>query len=145
VGLPLVLFAAGLAIRTFGQLKADSDQANAERANASYFREQEAFTLEEMFREVNIFEGTATRAKGEQLVHAGSQGTAITSFTLDRLGQQTALMESQKESIIRQGKFKARLASLRANQADENVDALNSPERKLANLGGLLTGAAGFR
>jgi hypothetical protein len=140
--LPLAIYGAGLALQTIGQLQADSAQANAERQNASYFREQEQFSLEEMFRETGIFDRKAAATKGQQLTHAGGSGTTITSFTLDRLGEQSALMAAQKQAIIRQGEYKARLAGLRASQADQTADALDSPERKLMTIGGGVLSAA---
>lgn len=140
--LPLVLFAAGALVKQVGQFQADAAQAGADRQNASYYKEQQGFELEQMFREVGIFDRKSTRLQGEQLVHAGSSGTAITSFTLDQLGYQNSLMEAEKQQIIRQGEFKAKLAGMRAQSSTDDANALSSPERTLANAGGLLTSFA---
>ena len=142
MALPLALFAVSSMVKTLGRFKADADQANAERANASFYKEQEKFSLEEMFREVQIFDRKSTKLKGEQIGAAGASGTAITAFTLDRLGQESALMSAERSAIIRQGEFKAKLAGLRAQQSTDTADALNSPERMISNVGGLLTDAA---
>ncbi len=136
---PFLLFAAGQVLNYIGQEKADKDQAEAERQNAIYFEEQEKFMLEDMFRSLDVFDNKASALKGEQMAHAGAQGTEITGFTLDRLAGESALMAKERGAIKRNGEFKARLAGLRGAQAYDTADALTGPERKAAHSVGLLT------
>ena len=142
MGLPLAIFAAGQLINTIGKFSADAAQADAERRNAAYYQEQEKFNLEEMFREVSIFDRKSSILKGQQMASAGGRGIAITHFTLDTLSAENARMSAERAAIVRQGEFKARLAGLRAHQSYDTADALGSPERALGNLSGLLTSAA---
>lgn len=144
MSLPFALFAFGRTMQALGQFKADEAQASAEEQNAGYYVEQEKFMLDEMFRSLDVFDRKASTLKGAQIQHAGAQGTAITGFTLDRLAGESALMASERGAIKRNGEFKARLAGLRATQANDTADALTSSERKSAGVIGLLTSFAGL-
>lgn len=145
MALPLALFAAGAVISTLGRMKSDVDQARAERANAAYYREQQAFTLEQMFNERDIFDRKSNKLKGQQLAYAGGTGFTTTSNVLDQLGYESAIMQKERNMIIRNGEFKARLAGLKAEQSDTTAELLASPERMLGNMGGLLTSVASLK
>lgn len=142
MSLPFALFATGNLLNTLGKFEADQGEAAAERQNASFYREQEKNTLDQMFMDLSVFDRKATATKGEQLQFVGSQGIAITSNVLDKLGDESALMERERNMIQRNGEFKARLANLKAQQSDQNAAQLGSFERQFMNFSGLLTGAA---
>lgn len=141
MGIGLALFAVGSALRTFNEINADQAEANASSANAAYYKDQEKYMLEEMFRELRIFDRKATRTTGEQKLTLASRGqAAMTSDDMMKIAYEKTLMGSERMAIQRAGEFKARLAGLRAKQAEDKADALRSPERALARGFGLLTG-----
>ena len=139
MGLGLALFVAGSALRTFGDLQADSAQAGAERQNAAYYREQERFMLDEMSRELSIFDRKSVKLKGEQKLALASRGSAVNSDDMMKLAYEATKMDSERLAIQKAGEFKARLAGLRAKQADDTASSLTSPERMFSRSMGLLT------
>ncbi len=143
MGLPLLLFGAGAAFNMLGKFQADAAQQKAEADNASFYREQANFEIDAMEREVSIFERKSTQMQGEQITAIAASGTALSASNLQILASERSLMSNEKQAIIQNGRFKARLASMRGVQAQETADYLGSSERRLTTVaGGFLTAAS---
>jgi len=136
------LFVAGSALRAYGTFKADAAQRQSELQNMYFYLEQEKLAKYQTEREVGIFERKASKAQGDQAVSVGSRGSAVTSSDLMKLAFEKVLMDQEKEAIVREGEFKAKVARMKAGQSKDNADFLGSPERALQNFGGILTGFA---
>lgn len=143
--IPLFLMAAGKGMQIMGSLQSDSDQADAERANASFFREQAEFTREATVRELQLFNTKAVESFGQTVGAYAASGVQLSASALEVLAGEKKTMNEQANAIKREGEFKQRLALLRANQADATADSLTSSGRQFNTIvGGALEMGSSF-
>lgn len=139
---PLALFAASQMLNTYGKMQADEAQAEAEKRNASYYREQGAFTEAATFRESSIFLKKSANLQGQQLGAVAKGGISLSGDMLQQIAGEKADMQSENNAILMEGAFKAKLAYLRADQADQTAASLTGPGATLGYLGGFMGAAA---
>lgn len=142
MALPFALIAAGASLQIVGGMKSLMDQADAERANASFYREQAEYYGKAAARSEAIFERQAARQFGSAVGAAIKSGVDISSFTSTLSGIKSA-MTDERNAIRAEGEFRQRLALLRAAQADRTADSLSSPLAMASTVvGPLLTAGA---
>lgn len=139
---PLVLFAVTQAVSTYGKYQADQAQAEAEAKNASYYREQAGFIQLATERESALFKKKAARLQGDQVGAVAKGGIALSGDMLQQLAGERAESILEDNAIRADGSFKARLARLRANQADETARSLTGTTAQLGYAGSLLGASA---
>lgn len=139
---PLALFAAGQVLNTYGKIQADEAQAEAERKNASYYREQGAFTEAATFRESSIFQKKSATLQGQQIGAVAKGGIALGGDIMQVLAGEKADMQQENNAILLEGAFKARLAYLRAEQADQTASSLTGTGAYLGYAGSFLGASA---
>lgn len=144
---PLWVMAAGQFMNTMGQMQADSAQAGAERQNAGFFREQAQFQKEATDREIAVFRRKAIFSIGSTIGNYAKSGVSLSADALTVIAGQKALAIEEENAIQREGDFRARLALLRANQADQTADSLTSPTRMFTSFaaGGLQLAGAMYK
>lgn len=121
-------YIGGTALQLQGQRMADEAQMDALRANASFYREQEAFIKRAGLREVDIF-----KRKGENLVSSqiGAYARSAIGFSGSAalvVGQTEAQIQSEIGAIKIDTEHRARLAALRAQGADAQADAIKDSQ-----------------
>jgi hypothetical protein len=136
------LIGAGLVMRGIGQFKANMDQANAEDANASFYREQAEFARIAGERSADIFNRETKQLMGEigsAYAKAGVDTTAVSGALA------VSLLYRQQEEIAikREADLNVRLAMLRANNSAKNASNLRDPLTNILQLGGSTLQAIG--
>ena len=116
--MPYVMLAAA-AISIIGSMQSAQDQAEAERKNAAFYREQQLFQQEATAREIAIFDRKSRQLKGDQLMSVSSRGLELSASSMELLASESVAMDNERYAIQREGEFKQRLAGLRAEQADQ--------------------------
>lgn len=120
----LAIMGAGMFMNAMGKQQADAAQADAERQNASYFREQANFIEEAGRRELELFNRKATKTFGDTIGTYSSSGVALTGSVLETLAGERSKAIFESNAIQKETEFKARLARLRADQADDTANSL---------------------
>lgn len=111
---------AGMFMGGIGRAQADYAQADAERENAQYYREQADFAAQAGRRQRDIFERDSKILVGDQLSAFAKAGidTQASSFFIAN----TTLQRSRESGAIKaEADMNVRLASLRANQASQTA------------------------
>jgi hypothetical protein len=125
---PVVLaaMAVGTIIKSYGQIKANEDQAAAEKRNAAFYREQAEFAQRAGDRKRAIFERESDVLYGDQVGAFAKAGvdTGSSSFFL---AQQVFYRQNESFAIKEEADFNVRLAMLRADQATSTARALTNP------------------
>ena len=104
-------------VQIFGKLKANEAEADAQRQNAAFFREQQKLSQAATRREVDIFERESDAFFGSQVSAYAKAGVDLSGSILQSLTQSKQSIKSERSAIIEQGKLKANLAGMRADQA----------------------------
>jgi len=105
-------------IGVIGKRKAKGRQAEAERANASFLREQAEFAEISGKRELNIFERQSDRVIGAQQSAFAKAGVDLSGSALAVLAESKQQAAEEKGAIRRESEFRVRLANLRAQEAE---------------------------
>lgn len=136
------LLGAGLLLKAYGNYKANMDQGEAEKRNASFYREQADFARKAGERQQQIFDRQSQVLYGDQLGAFAKAGvdTSASSFYL---AKEVFFRQQESYAIKQEADMNVRLAMLRADQAQRNADSLQDPTNNLLQAGGtLLSGAA---
>ncbi len=131
---------AGIILQTYGNYQATKAQARAEQANALFYREQAAFAKEAGERDLDIHKRKSEILTGNQiskLANSGADASEIAWF----VGVQANVIYQEGYAIERDTEMNVRLATLRANQAEQTARDLKSGAG-LRAAGGLLSGGA---
>lgn len=133
---------AGTMLQAYGQYKASLDQADAEERNAGWYREQAAFARESGERQRMVFDRESKILFGEQL-SAFAKAGVDTAQSAQFMAQQYLYRAQEDYAIDREADFNERLATLRADQAEETAYSLraNAP---MTFLGGFMQGSGQF-
>ena len=132
--MPYVMLAAA-AISIIGSMQSAQDQAEAERKNAAFYREQQLFQQEATARELAIFDRKSRQLKGDQLMSVSSRGLELSASSMELLASESVAMDNERFAIQREGEFKQRLAGLRAQQSDQTASDLTGSSMYLRAAG----------
>lgn len=132
--MPYVMLAAA-AISIIGSMQSAQDQAEAERKNAAFYREQQLFQQEATARELAIFDRKSRQLKGDQLMSVSSRGLELSASSMELLASESVAMDSERFAIQREGEFKQRLAGLRAEQSNQTASDLTGSSMYLRAAG----------
>lgn len=138
---PLALAAvgAGAIIKTYGQIKANEEQAAAERQNAAWYREQAKFARDAGDRQRRIFDRETLKLQGTQVSAFAKAGIDAGSGSASYFMAKEALFRQEESSAIKQeADMNVRLALLRADQAEKTAGSLTDPTNQF------LMGAGNF-
>ncbi len=127
------LVGAGLVLRAYGLFEANHKQAESERANASYYREQAAYA-----------ESAGERARlihdKESKILFGNQVSAFAKAGLDTsdsslfLASQKLYAFQEDAAIAKETAMQVHLANLRADQSEQTASDLENPLNTLLQL-----------
>lgn len=139
------LLAAGLIMKGFGQYQANMAEADAEEANASYYREQAKFAKEAGERQRKIFDRESHVLYGEQLSAFAKSGVD-TTYSSYFMAKEMLYRQEESYAIKKEADMNVRLAMLRAGAAESHADSLRNPVTNLMQFGGTaLTAYAGYK
>lgn len=140
------LFAAGVALQVAGQWAANEAQAEAEKANANFYRAQADFAAAAGKREAKLFAKEAAYAKGQQVGTYAFSGVELTSGSaLAVMADQSAGALDQLNAIEYKTRMDYLLASSRAQQSNQTASDLTSFTTRFGGAAGtVLTGAASY-
>lgn len=116
---------AGGALKTYGNIKANQAQAEAERANAAFYQEQAQFARESTARALEIYQDDAEDFRGKQVGAIAAGGLQMTGSALAILADTELKKVRESDAIIRDGKFKEREAFLKAGASIEQAERLS--------------------
>lgn len=138
--LPIALMGAGLIMSSYGKMKAAKDQADAERANASYYREQAAYAREVGDRKEKIFSRDTKILLGDQFSSFAKAGID-TQSSVYWMANSMVERDNEQYAIRREADMNVRLATLRAEQSDRTASDLEGAV-PFEIAGGVMTGIA---
>lgn len=133
---------AGVVVRAIGRHEANQAEAEAEMANAAYYREQAQFAEDAGRRSQMIFDRETSVLLGEQqsaLVASGAGETTMYNF----MGQQALYREQESVAIQRDTEANVRLATLRSSMSSDRAAAADDGEG-MALVGDILGAAGSF-
>ncbi len=116
--------AIGGAAKMYGNMKANSAQAEAERANALFYEEQAQFARESTFRSLEIYQDDAEDFRAKQLGAIARGGVAFSGSALEIMADTELKRIRESDAIVRDGKFKEREAFLKAGASIEQAERL---------------------
>ena len=122
----MAAMAVGTVMKSYGQIKANMAQADAERQNAAFYREQADFAQKVGDRKRGIFDRESAVLYGDQAGGFAKAGTNTGSSAFF-LAQQMVFRQNESFAIKQEADFNVRLAMLRANQAESTAAALSDP------------------
>ena len=128
--------AALAVISAVGNIKANRDQARAERENADFLREEAAFAVEAGERESFLFQRDAAEIRGEQVGAFAKAGISFEGSALLALKDTDEQIIGEIAAIKRDTEFRERLALLKAGAAEKRASSLTSPLSTLLAIGG---------
>ena len=138
----LALLGGGLALRAYGQVKANLDQADAESANASFYREQAKFAEQVGERAVLVHDRESVVLYGEQASAFAKAGVS-TSGSSNFMAKEMLFQQQESTAIKMEADMNVRLAMLRADQSDRNAEQLRDPTNNAIQVAsGFVTGIA---
>lgn len=137
---PLAIIAGGTLLKAYGDWQANSDQAEEERQNAAYLREQAAFARKAGARQEQIFEEDADRFYKNQIGLFARNGVEVEATVLADTIRKT---REGLAAIRTETEANARLALLRGQAADQRAERLGSFGNNLLQAGGTVASGAG--
>jgi hypothetical protein len=134
----LALMAAGLLLRGFGQSQANAAQADEERLNASFYREQAEYAEDAGIRQREIFDRESQVLYGEQMSSFAKAGVD-TSSSSNYMASQILTRQRESFAIKREADMNVRLAMLRSESSDRTAKRLEDPSLIMSQIlgGGL--------
>jgi hypothetical protein len=143
--LTAALVGIGTAASIYGQVKANAAEAEANRQNASFLREQADFAAEAGARELAIFKDNADQFFGNQVTSIGAGGVAVSGSALQVLADTKMRTMREEQAIKADTAFKQREALLRAGASMEQAERLSSFEANvLPGIGTIATTGASY-
>lgn len=134
--------AAGLVLKSYGEAKANADQAMVERGNADFYREQADFAEKK-------FEADSDQFHEQSKILFGEQESAFAKAGVDTADSAyfMAIQETRRYqelgTIKLEAQMNVRLAKLRAIQSDQKAASLTDPTRQAMGLAGNMLQFAG--
>jgi hypothetical protein len=122
----LALLGGGLLIKSYGQFRANMAQADAEAANASFYREQAEFAAKAGERAVLIHDRESVVLYGEQASGFAKAGVSSSNSSLF-MAKEMLFRQEESAAIKAETDMNVRLAMLRADQSEREADSLRDP------------------
>jgi hypothetical protein len=142
VEIGLGLIAAGAATSAAGGIKANNDQAEMEKKNAEFYREQALFAEKAAKRAEDVFAREADQVIGNTITSFGAAGVDLSGSPMLVLLDAERRKAEEIQAIREEGRMNVSLARQRALSADELSRNLSSFWTNALQAGGtLLTGA----
>lgn len=139
--LQLAILGAGAVLSAYGKIKADMDQAEAEKQNASFYREQADFAKYAGDRKQQIFNNETVKLQGAQ-GSAFAKAGVDTSNSSMFMAKELFYRQKEEVAIKLEADMNVRLAMLRADQATKTAEQLGSFENTMMTIGGAAFSAA---
>lgn len=133
--------AGGSILSGVGEAQADNAEAVAELENASFFREQERFTIEAAKREEDIFKDEADDLTGAQVSSFAKAGIELQGSPMMKLAKTQGKIDAEISAIRKERDFRTKLLRRQADDAKSRAFELSSPGRRLARGLGSILGA----
>jgi hypothetical protein len=121
----IAFMALGSLMGGAAKAKSDRDQADAERKNADFYREQAANAKFTGDRELLLFDRSSKITYGEQ-ASAFAKAGVDTAESSRFLAQQQLFGSQQTNALTKERDMNVRLATLKAEQADTEAFQLDS-------------------
>ena len=129
-------------IQIYGQWKANKAQADAERQNASFYKEQADFAEAALGRELAIYEEQTQEFRAGQIAGYGTSGVDLSGSPLLVLATTTARAEGEKDAMRANTAMQFREAMLKAGASLEQANRLGSFANNALPAFGTALGAA---
>lgn len=139
IGLGSMIVGGG--ISAISGLSSDNAQADAEAANAAYYKQQAKYSQAATDRELDIFNNEVDDLLGRQLSGYGKAGVSMSGSPLLLQLQTEERSNDELEAIKEKGRQNVELALMRATSAENQAEEIRSAAPWKA-FGGLL-GTAG--
>ena len=137
--------AVGTGVSIYGQVKANSAQAEAERSNAAFYQEQAEFAREAGDRTLKIFEDQAAEFFGKQKTSFAKAGVDISGSPLLALADTQRRAYEEGTALKEDTRMKVREAYLKAGASSDTADRLSSfTTNGLPAIGQVLTTGSQF-
>jgi hypothetical protein len=131
----------GGGLQLYGQITANKAQAKAEKANARYYAEQKAHALIEKRRAMDIYKTQSEDFLGEKVSLIAKSGVSLSGSVLMELAKDKSAAKRETFAIETQADVNAKLAQLRANQANSTAKTLSSTQYNLTQSAGTILNA----
>lgn len=129
------LMGAGLLLKGYGNYMANMEQGEAEKRNASFYREQAEFARKSGERQQEIFDRQSKVLYGEQLSAFAKSGVDTSASSLF-LAKEVFYRQQESYAIKQEADMNVRLSMLRADQAQRNADSLQDGTNNLLQFAG---------
>lgn len=134
----------GGGMQAMGQMQANRAEADAEFANAAFYREQADLSIRAAQKEKQLFDLESDQFLGTQINAFAKAGVDISDSVLMRIAGSKQRMSNESESIIETGKRNARMLLMKSQQSKKTANMMVSPEYNLLTAGGPLLSSAGM-
>lgn len=141
MGAEAVILGAGMS--AYGQMQANTAEANAELNNAEYYRQQAELAIRSAEKEKQLFDMESQQFLGTQVNAFAKSGVEISNSVLMKIAGSKQRFSNESQSIIETGKRNANMALIKERNARANADMLRDPMYNLLNIGGPLLASAG--
>lgn len=122
-----IAFGAGLMLDAYGKQKANLAEANAERRNAAFYREQADYARKTGERQQMIFDRESVILHGDQTSAFASSGVDVTAGA-GFIAQQMFYRQQESSAIKAEADFNVRLAMMKAGESESRARYLGSFE-----------------
>jgi hypothetical protein len=139
----ILLAAAGGGIKAFGQVQANMQEAQAEKQNAAFYKEQADLSLKISKKDQQIFEKESDQFFGSQVSAFAKAGVDISGSALLKLVDTKLQTSNESAQIVSNGKRQAQSYLFASNQASSRAKRLGSLEHNLLQVAGTGLSTAG--
>ena len=139
---PVTLMAIGTAVQMFGQIGANFAQAQQERMNEKYYKDQAKYTIQAYQRATQLAEFDYTQRVGAQLSAYGSSGVDISGSAAITIGGTYSQLMDELWALAKKKDLEWQLATMRGNVAGDKASLLTSTGYNLVQAG--TTGLKGY-
>ena len=120
----LQLIAAG--VQVAGQIASNWSQAQAEKRNADFYREQAAYARLAQQRAEALAEVEFTAGIGQQISSYAASGVDMSGSAAITVGASVKALADEIWAIRKKGDIEVKLASMRGDSAEQRAETLNS-------------------
>lgn len=122
----LALLGGGLLLRAVGNYQANLAQADAEEANARFYREQADFARTAGDRAQLVFDRESVVLYGEQASAFAKAGVSTSGSALF-MAKEMLFRQQESYAIKQESDFNVKLAMLRADESQKQAERLRDP------------------
>jgi len=131
VAVPVALMAAGTVMQMLSQYGANLQQAEAEKANAEYFRMQADFAQDAQLRSERLAAFEYSQRIGEQIGAYAASGVDMSGSATLTVAGTLANYTEELLAIRKKGMMEMRLANARGKMSEDTAKLLASPTYNL--------------